>query len=332
MPELKNEKVSVIVPVCRVEKYIEQCIISLIRQTYSNIEIIAVDDGSPDRCGKILGELAEKEKRLRVIHKENGGVSSARNAGMDSATGDYIVFVDGDDYVSEDYIEYLLELARSGADFCFSKYWFKEKGEKQTETDEQEIMTAEDAAAYMLLPYMVVYSPNKIFKRSFLEENSLRFSENLFYGEGFQFVMSAVQRANFAAAGERKIYYYRRNNESSACTVFNIEKFYNGEKAIDKIDKEIVKRTKKIDERLILHRSVFRLGAVVQTKSNGLEKVYADDCRRWIKYVRDNIFIMLKSKYVSNYRKLMLLAGCFCSDLLAVLYKKRRINKRKNSI
>lgn len=92
--------VSIVVPVYKVEKYLDRCVESLVRQTYSNLEIILVDDGSPDKCPGMCDEWAEKDKRIKVIHQKNGGVSAARNNGMDLATGEYLLFVDSDDYVS----------------------------------------------------------------------------------------------------------------------------------------------------------------------------------------------------------------------------------------
>ena len=92
--------VSIIVPVYNVEPYIETCIQSLIRQTMGNIEVILVDDGSTDRSGELCDQYAEADERIRVIHKQNGGLSSARNAGISAAKGEYLLFVDSDDYVS----------------------------------------------------------------------------------------------------------------------------------------------------------------------------------------------------------------------------------------
>lgn len=103
-----NNLISVIVPVYKVEKYIKKCIESIINQTYENLEIILVDDGSPDNCGKICDEYAKKDKRIKVIHKENGGVSSARNLGLEKSNGQYITFIDSDDWIEEEYCEILL--------------------------------------------------------------------------------------------------------------------------------------------------------------------------------------------------------------------------------
>ena len=101
--------ISVIVPVYNVERYLPRCIESILKQTYTNFELILVDDGTPDRSGIICDRYAEKDSRIRVIHKENGGVSTARNAGIDAAKGEWITFVDSDDWVSVKYLELLAE-------------------------------------------------------------------------------------------------------------------------------------------------------------------------------------------------------------------------------
>ena len=101
-------KISIIVPVYNVEKYIFECVDSLINQTYKNLEIILVDDSSPDNCPQICDEYAQKDDRIKVIHKPNGGLSDARNAGIESATGEYLMFVDSDDYIALDMIEQLI--------------------------------------------------------------------------------------------------------------------------------------------------------------------------------------------------------------------------------
>ncbi|MDD3173534.1 MAG: glycosyltransferase [Herbinix sp.] len=102
--------ISVIVPIYKVEKYLDRCIKSIQNQTYKNLEIILVDDGSPDNCGVMCDEYAEKDDRIKVIHKANGGLSDARNIGIEASTGDYIVFVDSDDWLDLDMIEVLYNI------------------------------------------------------------------------------------------------------------------------------------------------------------------------------------------------------------------------------
>lgn len=105
-----NPLISVIVPIYNVEKYLARCVDSIVNQTYKNLEIILVDDGSPDRCPQMCDDYAEKDSRIKVVHKKNGGLSDARNAGIAVATGEYISFIDSDDYVSDDFFECLLDV------------------------------------------------------------------------------------------------------------------------------------------------------------------------------------------------------------------------------
>ena len=112
-----SEKISIIIPVYKVEDYLETCIDSILAQTYKNLENILVDDGSPDSCGSICDRYARVDARIRVIHKENAGVARARNDGLDIATGDYISFIDSDDWIAPDTYECLhRELKKQGAD------------------------------------------------------------------------------------------------------------------------------------------------------------------------------------------------------------------------
>ena len=122
----KEELISIIVPVYKVEKYLEKCVDSLICQTYKNLEIILVDDGSPDSCPQLCDEYAKKDNRIKVIHKQNGGLSSARNAGLDLCSGSYICFVDSDDWVNDNFCEHLLKMAKEyDADFSMCEFIYQ---------------------------------------------------------------------------------------------------------------------------------------------------------------------------------------------------------------
>ncbi len=118
-----EELVSVIVPIYKVEEYLRECVDSIINQTYKNLEIILVDDGSPDNCGEICEEYARNDSRVTVYHKENGGLSDARNYGMARSHGEYITFVDSDDVIKENFVEALMELIHKyNADIAVSPY------------------------------------------------------------------------------------------------------------------------------------------------------------------------------------------------------------------
>lgn len=120
--------ISVIIPIYNIEKYLRKCIDSVLCQTYKNLEIILVDDGSKDGSGTICDEYKRKDSRIAVVHKENGGLSSARNAGLDYCHGDYVVFIDGDDFIEPQMMELLLNLIKRG-DYSFSMILFRMVGE-----------------------------------------------------------------------------------------------------------------------------------------------------------------------------------------------------------
>ena len=120
-----SDLVSIIIPVYKVEKYLAQCIESVLSQDYSNIEVILVDDGSPDKCGLICDEFAKKDSRITVIHKQNEGLSSARNSGIDIAKGKYISYIDSDDYISDKYISTMInEFSDNNTDLVICSYYY----------------------------------------------------------------------------------------------------------------------------------------------------------------------------------------------------------------
>ena len=108
---MPTPKISVIVPVYKVEKYLNKCVDSIVNQTFTDIEIILVDDGSPDNSGKMCDDWSQKDRRIRVIHKENGGLSDARNRGIQESSGEYIIFIDSDDFIEPKMLEVLYNLA-----------------------------------------------------------------------------------------------------------------------------------------------------------------------------------------------------------------------------
>lgn len=141
---MKTPKISIIVPVYNVEKYIRRCIDSILNQTFKDFELILVDDGSPDRCGEICEEYALRDIRIKVIHKENGGQASARNVGLDIAQGDYIGFVDSDDWIDSDMYEILYnEIIKYQADIasCKCKHFYENR--KSNESKNEEILLNE---------------------------------------------------------------------------------------------------------------------------------------------------------------------------------------------
>ena len=163
---MKTPKISVIIAAYNVEKFIKQCVESVLQNTYNNFEIIVVNDGSTDSTESVCNSLLA-DSRVHLISQNNAGVSAARNAGIRQATGEYITFIDGDDFVAKDYLSYFWSLVEAtSADFCISKYCFKNQGEHQTQDIKIEDYSNLDAAALLLSDVVVVGCWNKIYKRS----------------------------------------------------------------------------------------------------------------------------------------------------------------------
>lgn len=333
MSKNKDPLVSVIIPCYNVATYIERCLLSILGQTYSNIEILAVDDGSPDDTPAILDRLAKKYSQLKVIHQPNAGVSAARNTGLRQATGDYVMFVDGDDFLAPDAVAYFMNLVRqTGGEFCLSTNCYTKRGEKQTLRHSIQTISSADAVALLLSPRIIVGSWNKIYKRDLLIAHNCQFPTDLFYGEGLYFINTVAQLTKYVGVGNRKVYYYRRNNEGSATTCFNIKKIHNGTEAINRIEMELRVHTPQIDTMLRLHRSMFYLGAAVRLQTARQVAKYRTEYQKYVSFVRQNYFKLVFKKEVSLYRKCMLLGGCISPWILAQLDPIRRKRIAKASV
>lgn len=329
----RRAAVSVVVPAYNVENYIEQCALSVLNQSYPCCELIIVDDGSTDSTPQILDKLGEGNDHIRVIHKENAGVSAARNTGIDMAEGDYIVFVDGDDYLAPNFIEYMVGMTQeTGAGFCLSKSCFTRKNEGQAEEERLNVLTPGEATALLLSPTVIVGCWNKIFSRQLLNDKQIRFATDLFYGEGLHFITTVAQKANCVAVGNQKAYYYRRNNALSATTKFRIESVYNGEKSINRIENELTVSGDDVSDMLLLHRAMYNIGAITKLINNNVKAQYISDYKRWMKFNRANIVRILRSKRISMYRKCLLLGGCLSPSLMAQLDVWRRKKISANSV
>ena len=179
--------ISVIIPVYNVESYLKQCVESVLQQTYPHLEIILVDDGSPDNCPAICDEYAQKDARVKVLHKKNGGLSSARNAGMDVATGEYICFFDSDDFIENDMLEKMLfAMEENDKEVCICGYSvdvYNELGEVVSKKDVMPPYSSMDKQLsldeYEYVLGICGYAWNKLYKRQFLQKHNLRFEEGI---------------------------------------------------------------------------------------------------------------------------------------------------------
>ena len=210
---MKKEKVSIIIPVFKVEKYLQECLESLLNQTYKNLEIILVDDASPDSCPQICDAFAKSDKRIAVNHKKNGGAASARNVGLDCASGEFISFVDSDDYVDEDYISRLFCLMKEeDADIsvCSFSNVYRNRTEKIDNTEG--IYTAQDYLRLFLHDWKCGLIWNKLFKADLLK--NVRFTEGHIIDDEF-FTYKAVMSARRIAVKNNNLYYYRQRKSGA---------------------------------------------------------------------------------------------------------------------
>lgn len=204
-----QDLISVIIPVYKVEEYLDRCVKSIQKQTYENLEIILVDDGSPDNCGKMCDEYAKEDSRIKVIHKENGGLSDARNAGIEIATGNYIAFVDSDDFVSHDYIEYMykmiiendVKLAISG----IMNIWKNTPITEGIHTTAQVLTPKETFENFLFAKGIEISAYGKLYHKSLWEE--IRFPKGKVY-EDTAIMYKIIEQAQKIVYGDKQCYYY----------------------------------------------------------------------------------------------------------------------------
>ena len=200
--------VSIIVPIYNIENYIRECLDSILAQTYPYFELILVDDGSPDNCGRICDDYAKGDNRIKVVHKVNGGISSARNAGLEVAKGEWIMHVDGDDWIEPDMIESLIEAAQiTGADMVFGDFmkYGPSAGYNKLPTwssDKKKSMTN-------YIAYVMTTIWGSIAKRSLYADHSLKSPEDISYCEDFHLIVRLCHFAKKVVNVHKPCYHYR---------------------------------------------------------------------------------------------------------------------------
>ncbi len=221
----KNPVLSVIVPVYNVEEYLAECLDSIINQTYKDIEIIVVDDGSTDNSGLICNEYAAKYDKITVYHKQNGGLSSARNYGIERANGKYLSFIDSDDFIDKDMFYILMNLATiNDADIVmcgYIKYTSKEINEHQKFLEKD--TTVYKNQEVLLRFYTEFCAWNKVYKKKLL--NNIRFPEGKLYEDARTMYKIAYQ-AKIAVVYPKCLYYYRQRN-SSIMNTFSTKNYFD---------------------------------------------------------------------------------------------------------
>lgn len=331
--KISNPLVSIVVPAYNVNDYIEKCLSSILLQSYENLELIVVNDGSTDNSKNTIIRTIKSDNRAKLIDIENSGVSFARNIGIKESVGDYIIFIDGDDYISDDYVSYMLDLiGETEAEFAFSTNCFVAKNEKQIELDRIREVSSDEATTLLLSPNVTVGCWNKIYSRNLLADNNILFAENLFYGEGLKFIIEVSQAANKVIIGNKKVYHYRKNNTSSATSEFDISKVRNGEKSLILIGDSLAGQSYRILSMYKYHLCLYRLGALVKLQLNGVHKLYNKEYKNWLSFVRSNCFDFLTSTDLNLYRKSLLILGSISPYFLSKLEILRQKRIVKNSV
>lgn len=217
---MNNPLVSVIVPIYNVERYLNACVNSIINQTYSNLEIILVDDGSPDKCSEICDEYAIYDNRIKVIHQKNGGLSAARNAGIDVANGELLTFIDSDDFVAENYVELLYKgLLEFDADISIASFYtFSKENDLdcqhhvlpfEKKTKEECFRRYGALNAELSMPF--ISACNKLYRKKLF--NKIRFPKGKLYEDAFT-TYKLLDEAEKVVFTETQLYSYRLNPQS----------------------------------------------------------------------------------------------------------------------
>ena len=305
-----SKLISVIVPIYKVENYLRECIDSLVNQTYRNLEIILVDDGSPDKCGEICEEYKAKDERVVVIHKENGGLSDARNAGMKVMTGDYIVFVDSDDYMPLDGIEHLMNLLEErDADMVIG-------GVRRVAENGEEILVEGDINAEpvemdktgALIDFFVngCSSWGRIFKREIHEGIEFPKGE---INEDEAIVVQVTERCDKVVRTTAPIYNYRKREESITTTSFHRNKLIWKKHCKDNYEyvKDKYPEVESYARNRYVESLVWLTAMMLRTPDE-----YKEEIKDYIKELRKHIWFYLMRRDVSLSSKIRGALICIC--------------------
>lgn len=305
-----NPKVSIIVPVYNVEKYLDECVQSIQKQTYKNIEIILVDDGSPDHSPQMCDEYAQKDSRIKVIHKKNGGLSSARNAGIDAATGEYIMFIDSDDFIEPIMVEKLLELkenTNTEVVACnidkFEGSTYKTIKDKNTFKD----IAVFDKQTYLkklLLRTIDCTSCNKLYQKGYIGD--IRFWEGV-NNEDHLFLFKLYQKCNKIAYTD-KVYYHYRTTPNSITTKKLNDRSFDILKNKEVIKQIIEKNKLDLNKEFHIYNISICLNYARAIYRNKVVEEYKDRYNYFCKTIKDNIFTIIFNTHFS------------CKDKMVAVY------------
>lgn len=308
----ENDLVSIVVAIYKSERFLDKLIGSILAQTHSNLDVILVDDGSPDGSGEVCDRYAAEDDRVRVIHKANGGTCDARNKGIAEAKGEYLCIVDGDDWLAPDYVEYLLKLIHHpGVNMSMTDSVFTTRDTAQNSSDKIVELTSEEAIAYIIYPWITIGPWNKMYRLDSIKKAGLTFCTK-WSGEGLYYSVMAAQAAGRVAMGHRRIYYYRLNNENSGLTHYNLEMGTNALENIELIRDSLTIRTPKTLNACDWHiwkNYGYTLFLLIATEQQDSQRELFDLCIRNIR--RRLPSVLLKSEMGFKAKSRMFVQGLF---------------------
>lgn len=251
---------SIIVPIYNAENYLNECISSIINQTYRNIEVLLIEDGSTDASLDICKEWSKRDSRIKVWHQKNKGVSGARNKGLEIASGNYILFVDADDYVDENYVRSLYE-KQALADIVICGYCKVNSENKTSVLLQKDGFLGREDVFFHTVCTNVIHGAcwNKMFRASVLRKNSIIFRENIAIGEDLVFVTEYLQYCSTCYYINRALYFYRKNGQSAMNSTYMTRKFDKRNISVLECVSELKKLTEnenRVIQRYIGYRAV----------------------------------------------------------------------------
>lgn len=298
--------ISVIVPVYKVENYLEKCVNSIRSQSYSDLEIILVDDGSPDNCGKICDEMALNDQRIRVIHQKNQGLAAARNAGLAIAQGKYVAFVDSDDTIENGtylLLYNMIEHYDTDIAICECRKVKESEVLEQVEYSKYENRVLDNNKLWELVFGQLNNSScNKLYKRSLIGD--LQFPKKVVHGEDLLFNIEYLAKCNIGVYNEAPVYNYLSRNNSITRSYFNENVFFEivaKDKAKDLVKKYMPVQMSRAElfcfrARMNVLRSVYAADKELRYQ----DKI--DEIKRYIKQQYRNVKRSLKKKEKIEYK------------------------------
>ena len=306
--------ISVIIPVYNVENYVEKCLDSVRRQSYSNLEIIVVDDGATDRSGEICERISKEDDRIKVFHKQNGGLSSARNYGIKKARGEWVCFVDSDDYIRRNFVEKLYEAVnKNGADVAVCGY--------DSEKPQQEVVSGKEATVRLLVQQgnMEIIAWNKIYKKGLFLDNEIWFPEGMNY-EDCLTTYKVLSFSNRVAYVSESLYVYVERDNSITNS--------------DEKEKKLLIRKKAAEEAILYFEDKKDLLEAAKVSLLSAEYAFLDFAiagridekykKKSLAWLKKNVGLYKGNKYLTGKLKLYNILSTKCGGVLYILFRKIR--------